>query len=89
MVVLYEERVIQGTNFLKRSYESSEILYNFADQTQCWIELGTPGRWQIYMSLVAASLFVLPAIIIAACYAIIVRTIWSKGSLLMSTGKDL
>ncbi|KAJ6640805.1 Cardioacceleratory peptide receptor [Pseudolycoriella hygida] len=57
------------------------------NQTQCWIELGTPRRWQIYMSIVAAVLFVVPAIIIAACYAIIVRTIWAKGSLLMSTDR--
>lgn len=39
------------------------------------------------MSLVAAALFVVPAIIITACYAIIVRTIWAKGALLMQTGK--
>lgn len=64
-------------------------IQNLLDQTQCWIELGSPRRWQIYMSLVAVSLFVVPAIIIAACYAIIVRTIWAKGSLLMSTGKFL
>lgn len=56
-------------------------------RTQCWIELSTQVRWQIYMCLVATALFVLPAIIIAACYAIIVRTIWAKGALIMTTGK--
>lgn len=55
-------------------------------QTQCWIELGNPWRWQMYMSLVAASLFVFPALIIAGCYAVILRTIWAKGAVLMPMG---
>ncbi|XP_036321336.1 cardioacceleratory peptide receptor isoform X2 [Rhagoletis pomonella] len=49
-------------------------------QMQCWIELGSPQAWQVYMCLVSASLFVVPAMIITACYAIIVKTIWAKGS---------
>jgi neuropeptide S receptor 1 len=32
------------------------------------------------MSLVATLLFVIPAIVIALCYAIIIRTIWAKGT---------
>ena len=44
---------------------------------QCWIELET-WEWKIYISLVALSLFFMPAIIISACYLIIVHTIWSK-----------
>ncbi|XP_052901753.1 cardioacceleratory peptide receptor-like [Anopheles moucheti] len=52
------------------------------DQLQCWIDLGDPFRWQVYMCWVAASLFVIPAFIISACYVIIIRTIWSKGSML-------
>ncbi|XP_067633313.1 cardioacceleratory peptide receptor isoform X2 [Eurosta solidaginis] len=50
-------------------------------QTQCWIELGSPRAWQVYMCIVSASLFVVPAVIITACYAIIVKTIWAKGSI--------
>ncbi|XP_061398716.1 cardioacceleratory peptide receptor [Musca vetustissima] len=50
-------------------------------QTQCWIELGSPLSWQIYMGLVSATLFAFPALIISACYAIIVKTIWAKGSI--------
>uniref|UniRef100_A0A1I8P294 G-protein coupled receptors family 1 profile domain-containing protein n=2 Tax=Stomoxys calcitrans TaxID=35570 RepID=A0A1I8P294_STOCA len=50
-------------------------------QTQCWIEFGSPLSWQIYMSLVATTLFAFPALIISACYAIIVKTIWAKGSI--------
>ncbi|GAB0099092.1 cardioacceleratory peptide receptor [Sergentomyia squamirostris] len=52
------------------------------DQPQCWIDLGSQFGWQVYMSLVAAVLFVFPALIISACYAIIVRTIWAKGAIL-------
>ncbi|KAF6213085.1 hypothetical protein GE061_010799 [Apolygus lucorum] len=46
---------------------------------QCWIEFPDPWQWQLYMTLVAMALFVLPAIIITICYAIIVFTIWAKG----------
>ncbi|XP_052863360.1 cardioacceleratory peptide receptor-like [Anopheles cruzii] len=55
------------------------------DQLQCWIDLGNAFRWQVYMCWVAASLFVIPAFIISACYVIIIRTIWSKGSMLGPT----
>lgn len=48
--------------------------------TQCWIELGEPWRWQLYMTLVSTVLFFLPAVIITLCYAIIVKTIWAKGT---------
>uniref|UniRef100_A0A182IJL4 G-protein coupled receptors family 1 profile domain-containing protein n=1 Tax=Anopheles atroparvus TaxID=41427 RepID=A0A182IJL4_ANOAO len=66
---------------------SSPMLYLYEeriiqDQLQCWIDLGSAFRWQVYMCLVAASLFVIPAFIISACYVIIIRTIWSKGSML-------
>ncbi|XP_017128872.1 cardioacceleratory peptide receptor [Drosophila elegans] len=52
---------------------------------QCWIELGSPIAWQVYMSLVSATLFAVPALIISACYAIIVKTIWAKGSIFVPT----
>jgi neuropeptide S receptor 1 len=48
--------------------------------TQCWIELGDAWRWQVYMTLVATTLFFIPAVIITMCYAIIVKTIWDKGT---------
>lgn len=44
--------------------------------------MGEPWRWQLYMSLVAILLFFIPALIISLCYAIIVRTIWDKGTYL-------
>lgn len=55
--------------------------------TQCWIELGEPWRWQVYMLLVATSLFFIPAVIITLCYAIIVKTIWDKGTYKMPKDK--
>ncbi|XP_049865835.1 cardioacceleratory peptide receptor [Pectinophora gossypiella] len=57
------------------------ILYEVKEvqgQLQCWIDLGTPRRWQIWMTLVSVMIFVLPALTIAACYAVIVLTIWTK-----------
>ncbi|XP_055950492.1 cardioacceleratory peptide receptor-like isoform X2 [Argiope bruennichi] len=49
--------------------------------SQCWIDLD-PWQWQLYITLVAASLFFLPALIIAACYTVIVYTIWTKSRLM-------
>ena len=47
--------------------------------TQCWIDFGAQWKWKLYMTLVSLTLFVIPAILIAGCYIIIVITIWSKG----------
>ena len=46
---------------------------------QCWIDFSAPWHWKLYMTLVATSLFFIPAVIIASCYAVIVITIWRKG----------
>jgi hypothetical protein len=48
---------------------------------QCWIDL-EQWQWRIYITLVAVSLFFFPAIIISACYSIIVHTIWSKSKMM-------
>jgi len=53
---------------------------------QCWIDLGSPEAWRWYMCLVSVCLFVGPALIISACYAIIVKTIWANGSIFLPTG---
>ena len=37
---------------------------------------------KVYMPLVAVSLFLVPAILIASCYTIIVITIWKKGKVM-------
>ncbi|KAJ2947084.1 hypothetical protein O0L34_g16429 [Tuta absoluta] len=55
-------------------YEVKEV----QGQMQCWIDFGTPRRWQIWMTLVSFMIFVLPALTIAACYTVIVLTIWTK-----------
>ncbi|XP_068084322.1 cardioacceleratory peptide receptor-like [Anabrus simplex] len=56
-------------------------------QNQCWIEFDEPWKWQLYMTLVAIMLFIIPALIISACYTVIVLTIWSKSKLLTPTGR--
>ncbi|KAL1116576.1 hypothetical protein AAG570_005048, partial [Ranatra chinensis] len=60
-------------------------------QLQCWIEFEEQWQWQVYMTLVAVALFVIPAIVITACYAVIVSTIWRKGShvILVSNNKKI
>ncbi|XP_023310338.1 cardioacceleratory peptide receptor-like [Anoplophora glabripennis] len=55
------------------------------DIPQCWIDL-KQWQWKVYMTLVALALFVVPALIISACYAVIVCTIWSKSKLLIPVG---
>ncbi|BET00158.1 receptor [Nesidiocoris tenuis] len=63
------------------SQEASGQDSNFDEgQLQCWIEMAEPWEWQLYMTVVSIALFFVPAIIITACYAVIVSTIWSKGS---------
>lgn len=49
---------------------------------QCWIEL-QPWQWRVYMTVITFILLVVPAVIISACYTVIVRTIWSKSKLLV------
>ncbi|XP_049837149.1 alpha-2C adrenergic receptor-like isoform X1 [Schistocerca gregaria] len=49
---------------------------------QCWIDFPHNWQWQVYMTLVAVALFIVPTVIISACYAVIVFTIWSKSKLL-------
>ena len=61
---------------------STPILFFFHLQevpkfgTQCWIDFSEQWQWQLYMSLVSLSIFIIPAIIIAVCYTIITVTIW-------------
>ncbi|XP_077527431.1 cardioacceleratory peptide receptor-like [Haemaphysalis longicornis] len=55
---------------------------------QCWIELDL-WQWQVYMTLVAGSLFFVPALLIAACYSVIVYTIWKRSKMLRGVhGKE-
>ncbi|CAG2062841.1 unnamed protein product [Timema podura] len=54
---------------------------------QCWIDFPEPWQWQVYMTSVAVALFIIPAVIISACYTVIVVTIWSKSKVLTPTGR--
>ena len=62
------------------------FFYNISETveygTQCWIDFPQPWHWKLYMTLVALSLFLIPAICIASCYTIIVITIWKKGKVM-------
>ncbi|XP_066244935.1 cardioacceleratory peptide receptor-like isoform X2 [Euwallacea similis] len=50
------------------------------DQPQCWIEFREQWHWQLYMVLISLALFVIPTIIITACYAVMIKTIWTKST---------
>lgn len=66
-------------SFWKLSFSvSAEFSLLFlSGRLQCWIDFSEQWQWQLYMTLVAVTLFVVPAVIISACYTIIVSTIWS------------
>ncbi|XP_046420552.1 cardioacceleratory peptide receptor [Neodiprion pinetum] len=66
---------------------SMPIIFLYESKTiqnieQCWIELSSPTKWKIYMSLVSFTLFIAPTLIIGGCYLVIVVTIWSQGGAL-------
>ncbi|ESP01645.1 hypothetical protein LOTGIDRAFT_139356, partial [Lottia gigantea] len=48
----------------------------------CFIDLSEPWQWQIYISVIALIIFVIPAIIICICYVVIVMIIWRSSRLL-------
>jgi hypothetical protein len=58
-----------------------------AGRLQCWIEFAEQWQWQLYMSVVAVTLFAVPALVIAACYVVIVATIWRQGRTLQPPQK--
>ncbi|XP_022919038.1 cardioacceleratory peptide receptor isoform X2 [Onthophagus taurus] len=69
---------------------STPTIFLFKEKTveglsQCWLEMDKQWQWQVYMTLVSLVLFVIPALIIGGCYAVIVWTIWSKSKLLITT----
>ncbi|XP_045179875.2 cardioacceleratory peptide receptor-like [Mercenaria mercenaria] len=55
---------------------------------QCWIDLQDPWKWRLYMTLVSFAVFIIPAIIIASCYIIIVVIIWSKSSMKFKSSSE-
>ncbi|CAL4121812.1 unnamed protein product, partial [Meganyctiphanes norvegica] len=59
-------------------YLFSEVEYHC--RTQCWLHMPEVIGWELYVWLVALTVFIFPTILITACYAIIVYTIWSKST---------
>ncbi|XP_046546267.1 cardioacceleratory peptide receptor-like [Haliotis rubra] len=49
------------------------------DKKQCWMDFPSFWHWQLYFTLNAIVTFILPALIIAACYVAIIFIIWTKG----------
>ncbi|XP_018319388.1 cardioacceleratory peptide receptor-like [Agrilus planipennis] len=83
-------RILVGVAWLLSSIFSLPTAFLFEEKPiegvpQCWIDL-KPWQWRVYMTLVALVLFVCPAVIISACYAVIVWTIWSKSKILVPMG---
>ena len=78
-------RILVGVAWILSGLFSSPILIFFDTKetdnygTQCWIDFPEPWHWQVYMTLISLSLFFIPAVLISACYIIIVCTIWKKG----------
>ena len=74
----------QNLNIFSALFSSPILYFYYTDQipnygTQCWITFSEQWQWQIYMTIVSMTRCVIPAILIAACYIIIVCTIWNKG----------
>lgn len=65
------------------------VLYHVKDiqgyGNQCWINFDAAWQWQLYMTLIAVTLFFIPAILIGGCYIIIVITIWEKSKAMQTT----
>nr|XP_016938430.1 cardioacceleratory peptide receptor [Drosophila suzukii] len=83
-------RQLVGGAWLLAAFFSIPMLFLYEEKLiqgspQCWIDLGSPEAWRWYMCLVSVCLFVGPALIISACYAIIVKTIWANGSIFLPT----
>eukprot|EP00106_Octopus_bimaculoides_P011294 XP_014778736.1 PREDICTED: cardioacceleratory peptide receptor-like isoform X1 [Octopus bimaculoides] len=58
---------------------TKEVTEDDGINKQCWIDFTEDWQWQLYMTLVSVALFIIPAVIIIICYAIIIHIIWSQG----------
>jgi neuropeptide S receptor 1 len=54
---------------------------------QCWLDFPRQSHWQLYVSLIAVSVFVVPALIISVCYTVIVFTIWTNSKMIVPSAK--
>ncbi|PSN42155.1 hypothetical protein C0J52_25226 [Blattella germanica] len=78
ILVMYQEKEVEVYYFLFSG-----------GMTQCWLEFPMVWHWQLYVVLIAVTIFVIPAIIITGCYTLIVYTIWSKSKLLTPTTRKI
>ncbi|KZS12860.1 putative Gonadotropin-releasing hormone II receptor [Daphnia magna] len=83
-------RILVAVAWILSAIFSSPMLVLYEEglvqgQVQCWIDFTAPWQWQLYLTLVAVSLLVLPALLIFACYIVIVRTIWVQSAALTSS----
>lgn len=62
------------------SVYKSCALYVYVGRAQCWLDFPEQWQWRVYMTVIACAVFIIPALIIIICYAVIVCTIWSKSS---------
>ncbi|XP_059353169.1 cardioacceleratory peptide receptor-like [Daphnia carinata] len=83
-------RILVAVAWILSAIFSTPMLFLYEEglvqeQVQCWIDMPEPWQWQLYLTLVAVSLLVLPALLIFACYVIIVRTIWVQSAALTAS----
>lgn len=63
------------------------VIKKIEDVPQCYIDYDIKG-WKLYMIYLTVSLLIVPALVIAVCYAHIVYTIWSKGRQVAKQQRD-
>lgn len=51
-----------------------------SEKTLCMINFPGKWAWKLYLTLVATAIFIIPAILIAICYIIIVVIIWKRST---------
>ncbi|XP_078325166.1 cardioacceleratory peptide receptor-like isoform X1 [Crassostrea virginica] len=56
-----------------------KVIHN-EEKVFCMINFPAPWAWKLYLTLVATAVFIIPAILIAICYIIIVVIIWKRSS---------
>ncbi|KAK3082840.1 hypothetical protein FSP39_006732, partial [Pinctada imbricata] len=58
---------------------------DYQGKTFCSMNLSAPWMWKVYILLITFAVFIVPAVIIALCYIIIVVIIWKKSSFNISS----
>lgn len=61
-------------------FEIVHKVFRESEKALCMINFPEPWAWKLYLTLVATAVFIIPAILIAICYIIIVVIIWKRSS---------